>query len=110
MVQLHAVLRSAQSNEYILYYESHLLIFKHRGAVCMTTRVRNKRSLAVFCDEVFSSPSYYVWGTLVNVQNFDFGFLADLHRVATIMEIREIMEKSGNLIILEKSWKTQGIS
>ena len=32
-----------------------------------------------------------------------------INRVATIMEIREIMEKSGHLIILEKSWKTQGI-
>ena len=27
----------------------------------------------------FSSPSYYVWGTLVIVQIFDFRFLADLH-------------------------------
>ena len=27
----------------------------------------------------FSSPSYYVWGTLEIVQNFDIRFLADLH-------------------------------
>ena len=28
---------------------------------------------------IFSSPSYYAWGTLVIVQIFDFRFLADLH-------------------------------
>ena len=27
---------------------------------------------------IFSSPSYYVWGTLIIVQIFDFRFLADL--------------------------------
>ena len=30
-------------------------------------------------------------------------------RVSTITEIREIMEKSGTFIILETSWKNQGI-
>ena len=29
--------------------------------------------------EFFSSPSYYVWRTLVIVQIFDFQFLVDLH-------------------------------
>ena len=28
---------------------------------------------------LISSPSYYVWGTLVSVQIFDFRFLADFH-------------------------------
>ena len=30
-------------------------------------------------NHIFSSPSYYVWGTLVVMQIFDFRFLADLH-------------------------------
>ena len=30
-------------------------------------------------------------------------------RVATILEIRENLENSGNVIILENSWTTQGI-
>ena len=32
-----------------------------------------------FLKQIVSSPSYYVWGTLVSVQIFDFRFLADLH-------------------------------
>ena len=38
-----------------------------------------KQKYFFFNFTTFSSPSYYVWGILVILQNFDFRFLTDLH-------------------------------
>ena len=90
-IPLFSIASLFRSNQVLLgrllfFFSSRLLLHSHSWKSCSSllySHVHIKR--AVFLElpsQMFhwiSSPSYYVWGTLVIVQNFDVRFLANLH-------------------------------